>query len=144
MGGRGSASGLAAVSSSKDYKNSYDIEMENATSFEGHYALQPDTTKESLGYQMYVHQDVTGNSLISDTRKEMEELQRALKDANRDGSAYGMSKDAIAGMKQAIKEKIYLHKQAIAKMVDARPEFEKYSKQAFAGNKKGKANKGWM
>ena len=113
MGGRGSSSGMGGRS--PQYKESYDIEMENAKDFEGYYALEKGTTKEALGYQMYVHKDVTGRSLIADTRAEMEELQRAHRTANRDGKSYGMSQQAIDGMKAAIKEKIDLHQRAIKK-----------------------------
>lgn len=143
MGGRGSSSGMGGRS--PQYKESYDIEMENAKDFEGYYALEKGTTKEALGYQMYVHKDVTGRSLIADTRAEMEELQRAHRTANRDGKSYGMSQQAIAGMKAAIKEKIDLHQRAIKKMEAARNEYEKYSKQASIGNQKSKRRKGkWM
>ena len=94
---------------------------------------------------MYVHEDVTGRSLISDTRKEMEELQRAYRSANRDGASYGMSQNAIEGMKAGIKEKIILHKKAIERMQSAKLEYEKYKKQAFAGKQKSKKKKGrWM
>ena len=146
MGGRGSSSGIGgAAKGTPDYKNAYDIEMENAKDFEGHYALEKDTTKEALGYQMYVHKDVTGRSLIADTRAEMEELQRAYRTANRDGKSYGMTQQAIDGMKAAIKEKIDLHQRAIKKMEAARNEYEKYSKQASVGNQKSKRRKGrWM
>ena len=143
MGGRGGSSGLSAKS--PEYKNSYNIEMENAKDFEGYYALEPDTTKEALGYQMYVHKDVTGRSLIADTRAEMEELQRAYRSANRDGASYGMTQPAIDGMKAAIKEKISLHQKAIDAMTAARSEYEKYSKQSAVGNAKSKRRKGrWM
>lgn len=143
MGGRGSSSGMGGRS--PQYKESYDIEMENAKDFEGYYALEKGTTKETLGYQMYVHKDVTGRSLIADTRAEMEELQRAHRTANRDGKSYGMSQQAIDGMKAAIKEKIDLHQRAIKKMEAARNEYEKYSKQASIGNQKSKRRKGkWM
>lgn len=143
MGGRGSSSGMGGRS--PQYKESYDIEMENAKDFEGYYALEKGTTKEALGYQMYVHKDVTGRSLIADTRAEMEELQRAHRTANRDGKSYGMSQQAIDGMKAAIKEKIDLHQRAIKKMEAARNEYEKYSKQASIGNQKSKRRKGkWM
>lgn len=94
---------------------------------------------------MYVHKDVTGRSLIADTRAEMEELQRAYKTANRDGKSYGMTQQAINGMKAAIKEKIDLHQKAIKKMEAARNEYEKYSKQSATGNQKAKRRKGkWM
>lgn len=146
MGGRGGTSGLSAYNSnSPEYKNAYQIEMENAKDFEGYYALEKDTTRQSLGYQMYVHEDVTGRSLVSDTRKEMEELKRAYRSANRDGASYGMSQTAIEGMKTAIKEKINLHQKAIERMQSAKPEYEKYKKQAFVGSEKSKKRKGkWM
>lgn len=49
MGGRGSSFEMTGGKSS-EYKNSYSIEMENAKDFEGYYALEKDTTKQTLGY----------------------------------------------------------------------------------------------
>lgn len=130
---------------SDEGKEAYDLEMENATQFEAYYALENGTTKESLAYQMYVHRSVTGNSLIADTRAEMDELKRALKDADMDGESYGLSKDTILGIKAAISEKINLHEKAIEAMEGARTEYEKYTSQYRAGNAKGKRNGGkWM
>jgi hypothetical protein len=143
VGGRGGNSGVNARSA--EFKNSYNIEMENAADFEGHYALEKDTTKEALGYQMYVHKDVTGRSLIADTQAEIGELQRAYRHANRDGASYGMSQPAIDGMKAAIKEKIQLRQKAVTAMMSARSEYEKYSKETAVGNAKAKRRKGrWM
>lgn len=60
MGGRGGAGGVSSRNtSSPDYKSSYNIEMENARSFEAAFAIEDGTTKGAIGYQMYVHQDVT-------------------------------------------------------------------------------------
>lgn len=150
MGGRGSSSGAAArggggsVSETPEFKNAYNIEMENAMQFEAAYALDTSTTKEALGYQMHVHQEVTGNSLIADTQREVQELERAYKNANRDGASFGMSKEAIAGMKTGINEKISLRRQAIEKMYEAKTEYERYRHQAQVGKQKAKANPSWM
>lgn len=143
MGGCGASGGIGV--NSHEYKSAYKIEIQNAKDFEGYYAIEPETTKDALGYQMYVHKDVTGRSLIADTREEMEYLQRAYRNARIDGSSYGMTKLAIDGMKAAIKEKIKLHQKAIDAMISARAEYEKYSKQAASGNVKAKRRKGhWM
>ena len=144
MGGRGGSSGLGNRNS-PEYKNAYNIEMENAKGFEASFVLEKDTTKESIGYQMYVHQDVTGNSLIADTRKEIDFLKRELRDANQNGRSYGMSQDAIDGMKQGIREKISLQEKAVKIMEGARSEYEKYKRQTAIGNEKAKRRKGrWM
>lgn len=141
MGGRGGSSGMSAKSS--EYKNSYNIEMENATNFRGYF--EQNTSKEVIGYQMYVYKDVTGRSLIADTRAEIEELQRAHRSANRDGASYGMTQPAIDGMKAAIKEKIKLRQEAVNAMTSARYEYEKYSKESAVGDAKSKRRKGqWM
>lgn len=145
MGGRGGASGLSAVKNTSEYKNAYDIEMENAKDFVASYALEKEATKEAIGYEMYSYQSVTGKSLIAETRSEVEELKRAYKTANQDGKSYGMSQTAIDGMKAGIKEKIALRQKAIEIMTNARAEYEKYKKQADIGNAKAKKRKGrWM
>ena len=84
MGGRGGTGGGIGSrnASSPDYKNSYNIEMENARSFEAAFAIENGATKETTGYQMYVHQDVTGRSLIADTRKDIDALKRDLREAH--------------------------------------------------------------
>ena len=146
MGGRGGAGGLSGKSaSSPDYKNAYNIEMENAHNFEAAFAIESGATKETTGYQMYVHQDVTGRSLIADTRKDIDALKRDLREANQMGKSYGMSQASIDGMKAAIREKISLQEKAVAAMENARSEYEKYKRQASVGNTKAKRRGGkWM
>lgn len=144
MGGRGGSSGSVA-SKSPEYKNAYRIEMENARNFEASFAIESGTTKETIGYQMYVHKDVTGRSLIADTQKEIEYQKRELRQANQVGKSYGMSQNAIDGMKAGMREKIGLMEKAVSAMESARAEYEKYSQQASAGNASGKRRGGrWM
>lgn len=143
MGGRGGSSELS--NKSAEYKNAYNIEMENAMGFEASFALDGRSTKDSIGYQMYVHQEVTGNSLIADTRKEIAFQKSELRQANQMGKAYGMSQDSINGMKAGIKEKISLMEKAVSIMESARAEYEKYKKQAYIGSQKSKRRGGkWM
>lgn len=147
MGGRGGAGGGIGSrnASSPDYKNSYNIEMENARSFEAAFSIESGATKETTGYQMYVHQDVTGRSLIADTRKDIDALKRDLREANQMGKSYGMSQASIDGMKAALREKISLQERAVTAMEGARAEYEKYKRQASAGNAKAKRRGGqWM
>lgn len=146
MGGRGGAGGVSSRNtSSPDYKSSYNIEMENARRFEAAFAIEDGTTKGAIGYQMYVHQDVTGRSLIADTRKDIDALKRDLREANQMGKSYGMSQASIDGMKAAIREKISLQEKAVTAMESARSEYEKYKRQAAAGNAKAKQRGGrWM
>lgn len=145
MGGRGTASSNVRNAHSPDYKNSYNIEMENARSFEAAFAIEDGTTRGAIGYQMYVHQDVTGRSLIADTRKDIDALKRDLREANQMGKSYGMSQASIDGMKAAIREKISLQEKAVTAMESARSEYEKYKRQAAAGNAKAKQRGGrWM
>lgn len=144
MGGRGRTGGIRSTSST-DYKNAYQIEMENAHNFEAAFAIEPNASKDSTGYQMYVHQNVTGRSLIADTRKEIDSLKRGLREANQMGKSYGMSQDSISGMKAAMREKISLQEKAVAAMESARAEYEKYKRQSAIGNAKAKRRGGeWM
>lgn len=146
MGGRGGAGGISSRnSSSPEYKNAYNIEVENAGNFDASFAIESGATKDSIGYQMYVHQDVTGRSLIADTRKDIDFLKRELRDANQVGKSYGMSQASIDGMKAGIREKISLQEKAVAAMESARSEYEKYKRQASSGNAKAKRRGGrWM
>lgn len=146
MGGRGGAGRISSRnSSSPEYKNAYNIEMENARNFDASFAIESGATKDSIGYQMYVHQDVTGRSLIADTRKDIDFLKRELRDANQVGKSYGMSQASIDGMKAGIREKISLQEKAVAAMESARSEYEKYKRQASSSNAKAKRRGGrWM
>lgn len=146
MGGRGGAGWISSRnSSSPEYKNAYNIEVENARNFDASFAIESGATKDSIGYQMYVHQDVTGRSLIADTRKDIDFLKRELRDANHVGKSYGMSQASIDGMKAGIREKISLQEKAVAAMESARSEYEKYKRQASSGNAKAKRRGGrWM
>lgn len=142
MGGRGAR---GQIQNHQDYNNAYNIEMENAKEFEASFALDIGMTKDVIGYQMYVHQDTTGRSLIADTRKEIDALKRDLREANQMGKSYGMSQASIDGMKAGIREKISLHERAVAIMESARDEYEKYKHQAYVGNEKAKRRGGrWM
>lgn len=148
MGGRGASSGVVIGGKSAlsaEARASYDIEMSDADNFSASFVLQSGITKDAIGYQMYVHKEVTGRSLIADTRNETDELRRALRTADADGKSYGMSIEAIKGMKQGLRDKISLREEAIERMTDARSSYEKYSKTASAGNEKAKKRKGrWM
>lgn len=147
MGGRGGAGGGIGSrnASSADYKNSYKIEMENARNFEAAFAIESGATKETIGYQMYVHKDVTGRSLIADTRKDIDTLKRDLREANQMGKSYGMSQASIDGMKAALREKISMHERAVTAMEDARSQYDKYKRQASEGNAKARKRGGqWM
>lgn len=94
---------------------------------------------------MYVHQDVTGRSLIADTRKDVDYLKKEIKQANQVGASYGMSQASIYGMKAAMRDKVSLQEKAITAMEGARAEYEKYKKQAGAGNARAKRRGGmWM
>lgn len=143
MGGRGASSGI--IRSSVEYKDAYNIEMETAKNFEAAFAVEAGATKDAIGYQMYVHQDVTGRSLIADTRKEIEFQKRELRQANQVGRSYGMTQNAIAGMKAGIREKIGVMEKAVSNMEAARAEYQKFKVQASVGNAKAKRLNGkWM
>lgn len=146
MGGRGGSSGISVGSGkSAEYKEHYNIEMSDAMDFSSSFALDKGATKDEIGYQMYVHKDVTGRSLISDTRQEIKSLNREYKEADDMGTAYGMSIDAIKGMKAGLKGKIKLREKAIDAMTNARKEYEKYSRESKIGIQKSKKRKGqWM
>ena len=147
MGGRGGAGGVGAGrnANTPQYREAYNIEMENARSFEAAFAIEEGVTKDSIGYQMYVHQDVTGRSLIADTRKDIEFLRSELRQANQMGRSYGMSQASIDGMKAGIREKIALQERAISAMESARSEYERFKRQASVGNERSRRRGGrWM
>lgn len=152
MGGRGAAGGVAktgrirgSTGLSGEAKSSYEIEMSDANNFSASFVLENNTSKDAIGYQMYVHKDVTGRSLIADTQKEITELKRAYRSASVDGKSYGMSNEAIRGMKRGIQDKITLREMAVQKMTSARAEYDKYSKDAQKGAAKAKRNGGtWL
>lgn len=143
MGGRGASSGISSRNASTpEYKEAYRTEMENAHDFPAAFAIESNTTKATIGYQMYVHQDVTGRSLIADTRKDVDYLKKEIKQANQVGASYGMSQASIDGMKAAMRDKVALQEKAITAMEGARAEYEKYKKQAGAGNARAKRRGG--
>lgn len=79
MSGRGASSGISSRNASTpEYKEAYRTEMENAHDFPAAFAIESNATKATIGYQMYVHQDVTGRSLIADTRKDVDYLKKRL------------------------------------------------------------------
>lgn len=55
MGGRGSAggAGVGRNANSPEYKSAYNIEMENARSFEASFAIENGTTKDAIGYHIF-------------------------------------------------------------------------------------------
>lgn len=59
MGGRG-GSGSSTHSVSPEYREHYNVEVQSARDFEASFAIEQGATKDTIGYQMYVHQDVTG------------------------------------------------------------------------------------
>lgn len=143
MGGRGGSGG--SYSSSPEYREHYNVEMQSARDFEASFAIEHGATKDTIGYQMYVHQDVTGRSLIADTRRDIDSMKRELREANQMGKSYGMSKAAIDGMTAGIRERISLQEKAVTAMEGARAEYEKFKRQAAAGNAKAQRRGGkWM
>lgn len=146
MGSRGSSSRRGVGNpSSAAYKDAYNTETSDIGNFAAYPLLDNGITNENVGYEMYVYQNVTGESLIAHTQSEINELKTAYKEAVDMGRSYGMSDDAIGGMRAGIKAKISLQEKAIAKMQNARAEYEKYKKQASVGNEKSKRRKGqWM
>lgn len=144
MGGRG-GSGSSTHSASPEYREHYNVEVQSARDFEASFAIEQGATKDTIGYQMYVHQDVTGRSLIADTRRGIDSMKRELREANQMGKSYGMSQAAIDGMKAGIRERISLQEKAVAAMEGARTEYEKFKRQAAAGNAKAQRRGGkWM
>ena len=82
---------------------------------------------------------------LDDINKEITELKRAYRSASVDGKSYGMSNEAIRGMKRGIQDKITLREMAVQKMTSARAEYDKYSKDAQKGAAKAKRNGGtWL
>lgn len=148
MGGRGGSSGIGGGGgnpNSAEYKSAYASETSNIGDFSASFAVEPGATKDAIGYQMYVHKSVTGNSLIAETQREVDFLKSEYKSADAMGKSYGMSKDAIGGMKAGIKAKIEIQEKAINAMQGARSEYEKYSRQASIGSAKAKRRGGrWM
>lgn len=148
MGGRGSAGGKGGAignPSSSAYKEAYKTEVSDKMNFAGATALDTTATKDTIGYQMFVYEDVKGSSLISDTMRELDYDKSALKESVAMGRSYGMTTDEIGGMQKGIKEKIKAKEQAIQRMISARKEYEKYKNQATAGNAKSERRKGqWM
>ena len=148
MGGRGGSSGIVGGggnTNSAEYKSAYAAETSNIDDFSASFAVEPGATKDAIGYQMYVHKSVTGNSLIAETQREVDFLKSEYKSADAMGKSYGMSKDAIGGMKAGIKAKIEIQEKAIKAMQGAREEYEKYSRQASVGSAKAKRRGGrWM
>jgi len=143
MGGRGASGGIS--SRSAEFRSHYNMEMEDAKDFASYFAIEPGATKDSTGYHMYVYQDVNGRSLIADTQRSVDFLKQEIRGADSMGRSYGMSKDAIGGMKQALKEKVELQERAISAMKEARPEYEKYMRGAAVGNERGRRSGGrWM
>lgn len=143
MGGRGGSGSV--YSSSSEYREHYNVEVQSARDFEAAFAIEAGATKDTIGYQMYVHQDVTGRSLIADTRKDIDAMKRELREANQMGKSYGMSQAAIDGMKAGIRERISLQEKAVSAMESARAEYEKFKRQAAAGNAKAQRRGGkWM
>lgn len=119
--------------------------MQSARDFEASFAIEHGATKDTIGYQMYVHQDVTGRSLIADTRRDIDSMKRELREANQMGKSYGMSQAAIEGLKAGIRERISLQEKAVTAMEGARAEYEKFKRQAAAGNAKAQRRGGkWM
>ena len=148
MGGRGSAGGKGGAignPSSSAYKEAYKTEVSDKMNFAGATALDTTATKDTIGYQMFVYEDVKGSSLIADTRRELDYDKAALKESKAMGRSYGMTDDEIGGMQKGIKEKIKAKEKAIQRMIDARAEYELYKNQATAGNAKSARRKGqWM
>ena len=148
MGGRGSAGGKGGAignPSSPAYKEAYKTEISDKMNFAGATALDTNATKDTIGYQMFVYEDVKGSSLIADTRRELEYDKAALKESVSMGRSYGMTSDEIGGMQKGIKEKIKAKEKAIQRMISARAEYENYKNQATVVNIKSARRKGqWM
>lgn len=94
---------------------------------------------------MSVYQSATGRSLIAETNSDIKFLKSELRQANAMGAAYGMSKDAIDGMKAGLREKISLRQKAVEKMTSARAEYEKEKRAEEVRKIKAKRLNGrWM
>lgn len=146
MGGRGGSSGISAGGGgnprSSEYKSAYQTEISDAKNFTASFAIEKGVSKSTIGWEMHAYQVVTGRSLIADTNNEIKFLKRELREANAMGTSYGMSKDAIGGMKAGLKEKISLREKALDAMTSSRSEYEKYKREAQIGNAKSKRRGG--
>lgn len=137
---------------SPDYKRAYADEVADARDFAGAFAVDPQMDKSAIGYEMYVYQDTMGRSIIAETRSEIASLREYAKEipqlAKQQNAFYKsevMSKDYVKGTVEAIKEKISIREKAVTAMEAARSEYEKYKRQAAAGNAKAKRRGGrWM
>lgn len=128
MGGRGGSGGMTGGGGSPDFQNAYNDEISNARDFPAAFAIEPDATKDMIGYQMYVHNDVTGRSLIADTQDDINFLKEEYDNADDMGRSYGMSKDSINGMKRGIQYKIDLQTKALNAMKASKELYEKYKR----------------
>lgn len=147
MGGRGSAGGKTGSGGggSAAYKEAFKTETSDLMNFAAAPFLDKGATKEMIGYEMYVHKSVTGQSLIAATKNEISELRRAKRENAAIGKSYGLSNDTIKGISAGISEKIKVRTKAIQKMEQARSEYEKYAGEASKGNARAKRRKGnWM
>ena len=127
MGGRSSSSGMTG-NNSPDFQNAYNDEMSNARDFPAAFAIEPGADSDMIGYQMWVHNDVTGRSLIADTQEDINFLKEEYRDADDMGKSYGMNQDQIDGMKKGIQDKIDLQTKALNAMKASRDQYERYKK----------------
>ncbi len=133
MGGRGASS---SIKSSAEYKNAYNDEVNRGKRFEGDYALENYMTKEAMAYEMRVHKEVKGTSLIADLNKEVTNLKKNLRENNAVGKSYGLNEAIIKGIGDGIKVNIQRRERAIQNLMGAKAEYEKEVKQEQSRQRK--------
>lgn len=144
MGGRGSSSGMSGGSNSPDFKEVYDNEMSNARDFPAAFAIEPGADPDMIGYQMWVHNDVTGRSLVADTQEDINFLKEEYRNADDMGRSYGMNQDQINGMKKGIQEKIDLQTKALDAMKASKEQYEKYKRAPGEARDRLRRGGGWF
>lgn len=126
MGGRGASSSLIGSTS---YKEAYNEEVNRGKQFHGDFALENYMTKEAMAYEMKVHKDVRGTSLIADLNKEVASLKKDLKENKAVGKSYGLDDATIKGIGDGIKVNIKRREQAIRNLMSARAEYDEAVRQ---------------
>lgn len=99
-----------------------------------------------------MHKEVTGESLIASTQREIDSLKEwkkevgpILKADQKNGRLSSITADYIEGAKKAVQDKIDIRIKAISKMYEAKGEFEKQEIQAKKMKAKAeKSNRRWL
>lgn len=133
MGGRGASSSLTG---SANYKEAYNEEVNRGKRFNGDFALESYMTKEAMAYEMKVHKDVHGTSLIADLSKEVASLKKDLKENKEVGKSYGLDDATIKGIGDGIKVNIRRREQAIKTLMGTKAEYQEAVKQDNARQKR--------